>query len=370
MDKVKISQISNKFDNIEMFLCYQGIFNPFIDYNKESLEYYICRGVRFNFNFARTIHKYYNIKSENILRSISASYIMNNYLEDEIIEECVPYNFWYPYCPSKDTCIKLLEINESYKNLVYILAKENKWFDILNNFKDYIFINPTNFFEFYDGYICRYSEELGEHFYNFAYDEIDINYSNDICIVNCSSIERIIYFLDIEIPFFNFSIEDIKYNFLLSYYIFKNKNMFDEHKFSLALSNLIVYDLPVTNLLKEHDIFYLFTHMFPKLSVIQDLYLIRSHLKYNIIVVFIMCKSVKRDFYDNLNLLPDLDILSIAEFYNCKYVINDMLDKNKKMNIWYRHLDFKNSKNINPPIQISIEDKINYGNLLFTSKFS
>lgn len=79
----------------------------------------------------------------------------------------------------------------------------------------------------------------------------------------------------------------------------------------VKLSNLIVFGLSVKDILKEHEVFYLFTYKLPSVISI-GLYLIKSHLNYNIMVVYIMCNFIHKKYYNELDLLPDLDILSIA----------------------------------------------------------
>ncbi|GMM28503.1 hypothetical protein DAMA08_012190 [Martiniozyma asiatica (nom. inval.)] len=399
MNENRVQLISSKFSNENIFLCYEGIFNPFIDYNNSELRYYISRGVRFNFEFAKMLNNYYMIDQKEILSSISASYIMNNCVEGiEIVKNVVPKIFWYPKSPSKETCLKLIKINEEYNYLVAMLSIMNKWYDVLekcsfskkeillermyNKFNlgsmgefdesFSIFLSSekerTDFeFFLYNGYFISDSDYNVEEFHECIEGDCSINLSNDIGPVNCSSINSIIYENKITIPFVNFNLQDIKYNFLLSHYILSHHNNFSRKECSLALSNYLVSNIYKPELVKEYDVFYLFTYKICSSEIVEQLFKDFEHLKYNIAVI--LCMDHYITDYSMLNLEPDIDIYSIAKFYGNQIIMDDMLKKNKEKGVWYRHLDFEKGKNLNPGVQVSIDSKIDYGNLLTTSIF-
>lgn len=373
MNLNKLNQISSKFLFTDSMLCYEGVFNPFIDYNEYILQFYLAKGVRFNFDFAQKLYKYYQLENENVLRSISASYIMNNKIDVNLLSKYVPYNFWYPKCPSKETCIKLLEIDYKYHVFVAILSLMNKWDDVLkcchfnnknylieeykeiNDIRHYFYVdifqkfnielsNDIYKFYLYNGYsdtCCNYEHE---NYLEYCSEDIEINKSNDICFVNSSSIEYVMYKNDFIIPFINFKIEDIKYSFSLAQYILKNHNQFTNKECSYALSVFISIGIMPEDLIEKYNVFHVFSYKVPSIYILRQLFNKFSFLKYNIAVALCMYES--SNLYYELNLEPDIDILSIAEFYNNKYIIKDMLNKNEKTGKWYRHLDFKNAKNI------------------------
>ncbi|GMM28506.1 hypothetical protein DAMA08_012220 [Martiniozyma asiatica (nom. inval.)] len=132
---------------------------------------------------------------------------------------------------------------------------------------------------------------------------------------------------------------------------------------SYALSNYIANGIYEKDLFEKYDLFYLFTYKIPKPKFLIQLFSDFPHLRYNIAVI--LCFKPDDDLYKTL----DLDIYSIAEFYDNKIILDDMLNKNKEKNIWYRHLDLKNCENVDPQ-EVTLEDKVNYGNLSFTSRFT
>ncbi len=386
MNLSKINQISSKFQIPNDFLLYQGIFNPFIDIEEDVTYMYACRGIRFNYDFAKKVYNYYNIKNVNILKAISASYIMNEDFNLYLFKNYTPDNFWFPKTPSKEFCYKLIEINEKFAFLVALLSIYNNWMDLFDKCKvknkDKIFDvliknydvlikhSVSKIYELFNVKLDLYIFHFFDGFINLSndfeiedpYDHLEIyeDDGNGLCFVNSCSIDTIIIKNDFVLPYFDFKLEDIKYNLSLAYYICSNHSDFSHKQCSRALSTLFSNQYINFDLIKKYDIFYLTSYRFPYVCSLEILVNNFKHLHYN--VAAILCFNFNYDLYQTLDLEPDLDILSIAEFYRCNFIRDDMLAKYNECEKWYRHMSFEEEKNI-PSTEVTYSSKINFGNI-------
>ena len=115
--------------DFENFILYFGFdFLP----SDEILTKYIVRGVLFSFDFAKSIKNCKNVEFNTyICRSVSARYIMSNVVDDiKFLKNNIPTTIWYPNAPSKDTCLKLLNIYPMYHYLVATVAILMNWEDV------------------------------------------------------------------------------------------------------------------------------------------------------------------------------------------------------------------------------------------------
>lgn len=94
----------------------------------------ICRGCAFSYEFAKSFllfkGKLYCFFNDNIKRAICASFVMNNDVDIELINETKPFCIWYPQVPSLETCELIKKKTNKIDYSLAILCILMNWYEV------------------------------------------------------------------------------------------------------------------------------------------------------------------------------------------------------------------------------------------------
>ncbi|EDO18265.1 hypothetical protein Kpol_1039p14 [Vanderwaltozyma polyspora DSM 70294] len=185
-----------------------------------ALTYYISRGCRFSFTFAYKLRNSGIALNKYILRNISARFIMSNYLDDDVVKNYVPACIWYPNIPLKETCLKLIKINDLYNYLVYFICVFNSWNDVYSS------LNLVQLF--------RSSISLAKKFNNYGM----LNFCNEDDIIDSSFNNSFIKFGNHLT--YNRKVKDVDSDDIYINHFFSQK-VFTKYNMSLIHDELLEY---------------------------------------------------------------------------------------------------------------------------------
>lgn len=386
------------------FIKYFGLINIEED---ELISFYIIRGIRFSLSFAQKIDELSKSDicfNKLIFSSISARYIMSNCcLDSSILKNFVPVNFWYPNTPTKETCFKLLEINNNYKYPIAVLSIINNWTDVFNlcnidkaedsiyntakffnrcldNFPEInkndnycyfdedtyesglhkienIYIKPRhsiNKFLFpsfqytyqYDdeNYLVKSEEDISEYTDYFTSDNIGFA---DICSLGMHLIKSE-KFLEAK----NLNKHNVRYNLINSIYVINNKYNYELCRY--AVTNYLINYVYDKDLVNTYSPFYIYSYKLPNLDIIEKVISNHPNLKYNASLALAIMNNC--NYFNKYDIKPDVDLLNYAKRSGSIDFYNKLYNKGLELGVFYKHLDFENLTNYNIPLEIKLTD--------------
>lgn len=405
--------------DFENFILYFGFdFLP----SDEILTKYIVRGVLFSFDFAKSIKNCKNVEFNTyICRSVSARYIMSNVVDDiKFLKNNIPTTIWYPNAPSKDTCLKLLNIYPMYHYLVATVAILMNWEDVFIKCKfdgvDYTILSASKisndrFFKYLvdlnkKEMICFYN--LDDFLVRRKCFDYDISFSNEYdhsisfrevfgmykTYGQCSedNIKDMIgltfeYNIEFDRTFMGFikcislgynlilnenkkslisqinnlNIHNVKFDILKSIYVLNNADIFNHDMCKSAVLNYILNDYYNFDLISKYKPFWFYSY-----KIISDKFADKiledfDDLKYN--VGLALCIKNTRYIYKKYEFKPDIDMLIYSYNSGSRELYNLILEDFKKSAHIYKHLDIDNEINLHQPKIIHIQDLNSYLNV-------
>lgn len=374
------------------------------------------------FDFAKSIKNCKNVEFNTyICRSVSARYIMSNVVDDiKFLKNNIPTTIWYPNAPSKDTCLKLLNIYPMYHYLVATVAILMNWEDVFIKCKfdgvDYTILSASKisndrFFKYLvdlnkKEMICFYN--LDDFLVRRKCFDYDISFSNEYdhsisfrevfgmykTYGQCSedNIKDMIgltfeYNIEFDRTFMGFikcislgynlilnenkkslisqinnlNIHNVKFDILKSIYVLNNADIFNHDMCKSAVLNYILNDYYNFDLISKYKPFWFYSY-----KIISDKFADKiledfDDLKYN--VGLALCIKNTRYIYKKYEFKPDIDMLIYSYNSGSRELYNLILEDFKKSAHIYKHLDIDNEINLHQPKIIHIQDLNSYLNV-------